>query len=52
MKDYEARIGALYEGVLYKKYWLNKFVTVIFIFKRIAFVVTYFYNDKWHLEIF
>ena len=52
MEKYEARVGALYKGILFKKHWLNKFVTVIFIFKRIAFVVTFFYCDNWHLEIF
>jgi hypothetical protein len=51
MEKLKAKVGDLYKGILYQKHWLNKFVTVIFIVKRIAFVITYFYIQKWNLEI-
>ena len=52
MEKYEALVGALYEGIRYKDNVYNKLVTVIFIFKRIIFVATYFYIETWHLPIF
>ena len=51
MKKYKARVGALYEGINYKKNYCNKLVTVIFIFKRIFFAATYFYVRRFHVPL-
>ena len=43
MELYEGRVGALYDGVNYKEHWSNRLVTIIFIVKRVIFVVICFY---------
>ena len=43
MEEWEAKVGALFEGILYKVHSAYKFITVIFIAKRIAFAVCFFY---------
>jgi hypothetical protein len=52
MEKYKARVGALYEEILFSEHWANKFITIIFIFKRIAFATVFFYIKIWHLPIF
>ena len=52
MERHEDKVGVLYIGILYKISACNRLVTVLFIFKRILFVATYFYIKFWHLPIF
>jgi hypothetical protein len=46
MEKYEAKVGAIYEGILYKEHCANKYITLIFIFKRIAFAASFFYLES------
>jgi hypothetical protein len=49
MEMYQERVGAIYDGINYKENSNNRLITIIFIYKRLAFTLAYLFAGEFGL---